>query len=152
MDGFIFDELSDLEKDIMNLAKEQFPKETQKFVQSEAKKGKEIAKRIAQQELGKKTGNYLKGFKTGKSKLNDKFSYKFFNDSPHGHLIEDGHYDVARGEGKSKGAGRKSGAGGSKRKFIEGKKIFVKAQVEMETQFARDADEFISNLSDKVFK
>ena len=32
MDGFIFDEIGDLEKDILNLAKEQFPKETKKFV------------------------------------------------------------------------------------------------------------------------
>ena len=151
MDGFIFDEIGNLEKDILKLAKEQFPKETQKFVQDEAKKGKEIAKRIAQQELNKKTGKYLKSFKSGKSKLHDKFSHKFFNDAPHGHLIEDGHYDVARGEGKNKG-NRKSGAGGTKRKFIEGKKIFVKAQIEMESQFASDVDDFISKLTDEVFK
>ncbi len=152
MDGFIFDEIGNLEKDILKLAKDQFPKETQKFVIQEAKKGKEIAKNIAKSELGKKTGNYLKGFKSGKSGLKDKFSYKFFNDSPHGHLIEDGHFKVARGENRNKGASRRSGAGGAKNGFVEGKKIFVKAQVQMESEFAKDVDIFISKLVDKTFK
>ena len=152
MDGFIFDEIGDLEKDILNLAKEQFPKETQKFVMEEAKKGKEIAKNIAQTELKKKTGRYMKGFRTGKSGLKDKFSYKFFNDSPHGHLIEDGHFKVARGENKNKGGSRRSGEGGAKNGFVEGKKIFLKAQVQVQTEFAKDVDDFISKLMDKNFK
>lgn len=152
MDGFIFDEIGDLEKDILNLAKDQFPKETQKFVISEARKGKEIVKNIAKSELGKKTGNYLKGIKTGKSGLKDKFSYKFYNDSKHGHLIEDGHFNVARGENKNKGGSRRSGVGGAKNGFVEGKKIFLKAQVQMESEFAKDVDTFISNLVEKTFK
>lgn len=152
MDGFKFDEIGELEKDILELAKDQFPKETKKFVIAEAKKGKEIAKSIAQTELKKKTGRYLKGFKTGKSGLKDKFSYKFYNDSPHGHLIEDGHFKVARGENKSKGGSRRSGAGGAKNGFVEGKKIFLKAQVQVQSEFAKDVDDFISNLMDKTFK
>ena len=133
MDGFKFDEIGELEKDILELAKDQFPKETKKFVIEEAKKGKEIAKSIAQTELNKKTGRYLKGFKTGKSGLKDKFSYKFFNDSPHG-------------------GSRRSGAGGAKNGFVEGKKIFLKAQVQVQSEFAKDVDEFISKLMDKTFK
>ena len=39
MDGFKFDEIGELEKEILELAKDQFPKETQKFVIEEAKKG-----------------------------------------------------------------------------------------------------------------
>lgn len=152
MEGFISNEIGDLEKDIIQLAQDQFPKDTQKFVDAEAKKGKEIAKNIAKTELGKKTGNYLKGIKTGKSGLKDKFSYKVYNESPHGHLIEDGHFNVARGENKNKGGSRRSGANGTKNGFVEGKKIFLKTQVQLESEFSKDVDTFISNLMDKTFK
>ena len=67
-------------------------------------------------------------------------------------MIEDGHFKVARGENRNKGASRRSGAGGAKNGFVEGKKIFVKAQVQMESEFAKDVDTFISKLVDKTFK
>lgn len=152
MDGFDISELDDLQKDLLQLARENFPNETRKFVISEAKKGKEIVKNIAKSELKKKTGRYMKSFKTGKSGLHDKFSYKFYNDSPHGHLIEDGHFNVARGENKNKGGTRRSGAGGEQHGFVEGKKIFTKAQVQMESEFSKDVDDFISSLMDKTIK
>ena len=140
MNGFDFSELEELQKDVLNLAKEQFPKETKKFVIAEAKKGKELAKSIAQREIKTKSGNYLKSFKTGKSKLHYKFSYKFYNDAPHGHLIEDGHNQYG-------GKNNKEVIG-----FIEGKKIFTKAQVQMESEFANDVENFIAGLMDKELK
>lgn len=152
MNSFDISELEDLQKDLINLARESFPKETQKFVRDEAKKGKNIAKKIAKSEIKKKTGKYFKSFKTGKSALDDKFSYKFYNDSWNRHWIEDGHFIVSRGESKSKGGTRRSGAGGEQHGFVEGKKIFTKAQVQMESEFSKDVDDFISSLMDKTIK
>ena len=80
------------------------------------------------------------------------FSAKFYNEAKHAHLIEDGHFNVARGENKNKGGTRRSGAGGEQHGFVEGKKIFTKAQVQMESEFSKDVDDFISSLMDKTIK
>lgn len=145
MDGFDVSGLNSFAQGLMNDVKETYPKETMKFIRKETKKLAEVAEEIARTELKEDTGNYLKGFAVGKSGLKYKYSLKAYNNSPHGHLIEDGYNQVARGEGKKKGSGRRVG-NKSTGKFIEGKKIFLKAQVKYKAQFEKNAENFIDDM------
>lgn len=145
MDGIDISELSAFTQGLVKDVVEVYPKECKKFVKKETKNVAEIAEDIARKELKEDTGNYLKGFKVGKSGLKHKYSLKAFNDSPHGHLIEDGYNQVARGEGKKKGSGRRVGTK-STGKFIEGKKIFLRAQVKYKAQFEKNAENFFTEM------
>lgn len=145
MDGIDISELNSFTQGLIKDITETYPKETIKFVKQETKKVAEIAEDIARAELNEDTGNYLKGFKVGKSGLKYKYSLKAYNDAPHGHLIEDGYNQVARGENKSKGNGRRKGTKPTG-KFIEGKKIFLRAQVKYKAQFEKNAENFINDM------
>lgn len=91
MDGFTSDELKELEKEVLKLAKK-YPKETKKFLQTQGNKLKGVIKKVAKSRLKTKTGNYMRGFKCGKyRRVDDEDSINVYNYMPHAHLIEVGH-------------------------------------------------------------
>ena len=106
MDGFDFSELTNFKKELMGEIVENFPKDAQKFLDKEKRKLLKVVKKTAKANVGKKTGNYYKSLKAGKTHYNKKSKdiyTKVYADeriAPHAHLIEDGHINVARGESK----------------------------------------------------
>ena len=60
MDGFTIDELEQLEKEVLKLAKK-YPNETKKFLQKQGNKLKSVVKKIAKAKVKTKTGNYMRG-------------------------------------------------------------------------------------------
>ena len=140
-EGFFFDELSDLKKDLLREAAKVFPKETEKFLRQEGQKLTNIQKRIAKQDVGTSKGqkkdwnekkSYHKRFKTGKvyDYSGDK-CIRAFNSSPHGHLIEFGH---------------KTQNG----KFVPGRYVIKSAENEFKNDFEKDCDEFLSEYFDDI--
>jgi hypothetical protein len=144
-DGFDISELQGFEQNLINDMAKKYPKEMRKFMRKEANKVQEIAKGIAEAEIKKDTGNYLAGFKVGKSKLKGAYSIKAYNEANHAHLIEDGYNQVARGEDKKKGMGRRVGTKPTG-KFVEGKHIYSKAHVKFKSQFESDVQKFADDL------
>lgn len=133
-DGFDFSELSDFTKEVIDLAQDLYPKDVKKFLKGEAAKGSKIAKGIAQKEVNKKTGNYLKGFKSGKVyKFGKDTCVRFYNGSPHGHLIEKGHKN-------------KDGT------YTLGKFVIQKAGQLFEKEFIEDVENFAEEILNKGFK
>ena len=65
MGVFSTNDLEDLEKEVLRLAKK-YPKEAKKFLQKQGNKLKAKAKKKAKSKIKVKNGNYLKGFKRGK--------------------------------------------------------------------------------------
>lgn len=130
-DGFNFDKLSEFTKEVLNLAQDLYPKEVKKFLKREATKGQKLARATGKSEVGKKTGNYLKGFKSGKVyKYGGDDCVRFYNNAPHGHLIEKGHKN-------------KDGT------FTLGKYVLQKAGQKFEPQFEKDIEEFAEDILNK---
>lgn len=149
-EGFIFDELSDFKKDLLRSIKEDYPKETKKFLKKSAGKITKIAKKIAQREVKKDTGNYLKSFKSGKIyDYSGDTCCRAYNSAPHGHLIEYGHVNVPRGASQKNGGGA-SGKGGKGVGYTAGKFIFKKAELESMSEFFNDCESFLGEFFDKT--
>ncbi len=148
MDGFDFSELTDFKKELMGEIVENLPKDAQKFLDKEKRKFLKEVKKTAKTNVGKKTGNYYKSLKSGKTRYNkdSKEVYtKVYADekmAPHAHLIEDGHINVARGESKNK-IGRKSGKGGKEIGFTPGKFIFKKSEMSFQSTYESDTTDFL---------
>lgn len=133
-DGFEFSELSEFTKEVLDLAQDLYPKETKKFLKREAVKGAKVAKEIAKSTVNKKTGNYLKKFKSGKVYNYGKDTcVRFYNSSPHGHLIEKGHKN-------------KDGT------FTLGKYVLQKAGQKFEPEFSKNIENFAEEILNKGLK
>ena len=142
--GFYFDELEDYKKELFEKVKKSFPDETKKFLKRSARKLTKVAVEKARTAVDKHEKVYHKSFKAGKLyDRNGTFYCKSFNEAKHAHLIENGHYQVARGENKSKGVGRRSGKGGARRGWTEGKHVFGKSVIEFQPQFFKEIEDFL---------
>ena len=147
--GFDFSELTEFKKDLMNELKKDLPKDVQKFLDKEKRKLLKEVKKNARTNVKKKKGNYLKSLKAGKTRYNKEtgdITTKVYADpkiAPHAHLIEDGHLNVPRGEGKKKGAGCRSGKGGKAVSFTAGKHIFKKSELNFKSEYEKDVNEFL---------
>ena len=71
-DGFDFSELTDFKKELMGEIVENLPKDAQKFLDKEKRKFLKEVKKTAKTNVGKKTGNYYKSLKAGKTHYNKK--------------------------------------------------------------------------------
>ena len=155
--GFVFSELTDFKKELMRDIAQDFPKETQKFLDKEKRKFLREVKKTAKANIGKKTGTYYKSLKAGKTHYNkntkDIYTKVYADEkvAPHAHMIENGHFIVARGENKHKGAGRRSGKGGKKKGFILGKHIFKKAELTFQSTYEKDVEDFVQEFISKNF-
>jgi len=161
-EGFLFGELSDFKQSLMQDIKQNFPKETEKFIKDEAKKCLKVARKVAKREVGTSKGtkknwieskSYHKGFKVGKTyKYSDDLCCRAYNKSPHAHLIEYGHVNVPRSSkrattraGRAEQATQNRGTG-----FTMGKLVFKLAELEFLTQYLDDAEAFMFQYFDET--
>ncbi|KYM52139.1 hypothetical protein IX329_000353 [Fusobacterium necrophorum] len=133
--GFSSKDLEEIEKEVLRLAKK-YPKEARKFL---GKQGNELKKRVkakAKSKIGKKTGNYMKGFKRGKvyKYMGEEDTVRVYNNMPHAHLIEHGH--IIKGRGKN----------GKEHGFKKGYHILEEAEKEFHDDFVKAADGFIDEV------
>jgi len=149
-DGFLFDELSEFKQDIMRSIKDIFPKETKKFIKTEAKKISKVAKKIAKKEVGtskdtkknwEESKSYHKKFKTGKvyKYAENDYCVRAFNSAPHAHLIEYGHI-MADHQGKPTGT------------FVQPKLIYKQAEIEFMSQWLYDCEDFMTQYVEHTTK
>lgn len=155
-EGFLFGELSDFKQRLMQDIKKEFPKEVKKFIKQEARKCSRVAKKIAKRDVGTAKGtkkdwvdtkSYHKRFDSS-SVFNfstGEIGCKAFNNARHAKIIENGHVNVPRGEGKKNNdkKTRRSGRGGQGSGFVAGKFIFKKAELEFVPQYEKDCENFI---------
>ena len=163
-DGFLFGELSEFKQELMRDIKENFPKETEKFIKKEAGKCLKVAKKIGKKEVGTSKGkkkdwveskSYHNGFKVGKTyKYGNDLCCRAYNKSPHAHLIEYGHVNVPRSSkrattraGRAEQASQNRGTG-----FTLGKLVFKQAEIEFINQYLNDAEEFMYQYFDETSK
>ena len=130
-------ELSDFGQEILKTATTEMPKIAKSFLKGEANQLRNKAKKKARKELKEKTGNYIKGFTTGKVYPygDTEYNIQVKNTAPHAHLIEEGH-DMVTHDGRKVG-------------FVPGKHILENAAIEFEGTFARDIE---NKLAKKVIK
>ena len=131
---FDFHELTDFQKKLLAEVKDRFPSETKKFLQEEAKKLKKIVTANSKTLVKKKTGNYLKGIKTGKvykrgGLLSSDTCIRVYNDAPHAHLIETGH--------KMENGGR-----------VQGRYVLEKSQNRFNSEFTKDCSAFLEDFTE----
>ncbi len=152
-DGFLYDKLTDLQKDMMRGINELFPKETNKFLKEQAtklrKRTKIVAKRYVGTSKGKKKNwvsskSYHQKFKIGQiyHYEDDDKNIRTYNSSQHGHLLEYGHNRVPRGrKGQSNRGGQANG-------FTKEKAVLKLAEKEYSSLFLSDANEFLAKFVD----
>ena len=133
MDGFTIDELEQLEKEVLKLAKK-YPNETKKFLQKQGNKLKSVVKKIAKAKVKTKTGNYMRGFKRGKYyKYNEEDDcIRVYNYMPHAHLIEKGHI-IRDKTGKEHG-------------FKKGYFVLEQGHRDYYDKFVKSTDEFVDEV------
>lgn len=130
-------ELSDFGQEILKTATTEMPKIAKSFLKGEANQLRNKAKKKARKELKEKTGNYIKGFTTGKVYPygDTEYNVQVKNTAPHAHLIEEGH-DMVTYDGRKVG-------------FVPGKHILENSAIEFEETFAKDIE---NKLAKKVIK
>lgn len=130
-------ELSDFGQEILKTATTEMPKIAKSFLKGEANQLRNKAKKKARKELKEKTGNYIKGFDTGKVYPygDTEYNIQVKNTAPHAHLIEEGH-DMVTHDGRKVG-------------YVPGKHILENAAIEFESTFAKDIE---NKLAKKVIK
>lgn len=127
--------LDEFEKDLLNLANDvEGGKHAKKFMKKEVGKLNTANKKAAKSiKIGKKTGNFMKGFKKGKpyKYKNDEWAGRAYNNSPHAHLINNGHRLIIKGQSKG---------------FVEGKHFMEAAKEGFEEGYYKDVQDFIDEM------
>jgi hypothetical protein len=135
-DGIDFSELNKFEKDLLAAAKDiENGKHAKQFLRKQGTKlNKENKKQAESMNIGKKTGNFMKGFKRGKVyKYQGKdLSIRAYNSAPHAHLLDFGHRIVDKNK-KEHG-------------FKKGYHFMDKAQKAFEEGHYKDIQGFIDDM------
>jgi HK97 gp10 family phage protein len=129
--------LTEFQKNLTTLLN-QMPKETKTILRKAGSKARTIVARKARSLVKKHTGYYHKKFKRGKVWQEEDGTYRVrvYNNSPHAHLLEDGHRIV--------------GKDGSEHGFQPGYKVLDKANKEVEDQWDDILEKEIDKLIDKM--
>lgn len=114
------------------------PKETQMILRKAGTKARTIIARTSRKIVKKHTGYYHKHFKRGKVWVGNDGLYKIrvYNNSPHAHLLEDGHRIV--------------GKDGSEHGFQPGYKVMERANKEVEQEWDEILNSEIDKMLDKM--
>ena len=95
--------LDKFEKNLLNCCA-QYPKVTQKFLRGEGNEVKKRMKKVAKKKVGKKKGNYMKGFDKDKPKKNgNSYEINIYNSAPHAYWIEYGTVKRSTKKGANRG-------------------------------------------------
>ncbi|NEZ84451.1 HK97 gp10 family phage protein [Clostridium botulinum] len=136
MNGFDTAQLDKYSKQLLNTAKNEYPKKTKTFLRKEVKKlNKKNKQTFASKGIGEYRGNLKKGFKTGKLyKYHGKeLAIRAYNSSPHAHLLNDGWMHKAK-DGSEK--------------FIPGFHFIEDSTKAFNSEYYKDIDEFLNELFD----
>lgn len=138
-DGLDITELTQFEKKLLSLANDKMPKESKKFIKKEATKLNTKNKNSYKSKgIEEKTGNLLKGFKSGKVyKYDGAWSVRAFNGSSHAHLLDKG-FIWKPHKGQS-----------GQEKFIPGFNFMDDARKSFEGEYFGDTEKFIDNMLEK---
>lgn len=158
--GFDTSDLSGLEKQLLKLANEQYPKEAKSFLRTQGNKAKTRLRNRTKSVTKKKTGNLLRGIDKSAPKLYEgSFQIRVYNKAPHAHLIEHGHSNIKTRPGKGKipiGHPVQMVSGHGKALFVDGKEIWVpgrhpaaKTTNELKEIFPGEVDKFLDELLEK---
>lgn len=160
-DGFLFGELTDLQKDMMRGIDELFPKETNKFLKEQAtklrKRTKIVAKRYVGTSKGKKKNwvsskSYHQKFKIGQiyHYEDDDKNIRTYNNSQHGHLLEYGHWNVSKNIKRptTRQARKIHQKTVKPTSFTKGYGVLKLAENEYSSLFLSDANEFLYQFVD----
>ena len=137
---FDVSELDKYSAEILKIAQSDMPRESKKFMKTEGRKLRNITRKKARKKVKKRTGNYLKGIKTGKTyiyKGNGGLAIRVYAGNPahHAHLIEKGHRIVKNG--KELG-------------FVKGYNVYKEAGEEFQNEFFNDTEKFIEETAEKL--
>ncbi|MCY6957957.1 HK97 gp10 family phage protein [Clostridium brassicae] len=136
LDGFDMRELDKFNRELLNTAKKEYPKEAKAFLRKEAKELNKKNKQIfASKGIGEETGNLKKGFKAGKLyKYKGKdLAIRAYNSSPHAHLLNDGWMHKAKNGNE---------------KFIPGFHFIEQSAESFENDYYNSIDKFLDELFD----
>lgn len=148
--GFLYNQLSDFKKKLLDEVADLFPKETDKFLVDNAKDFKKDVQKVAKQEVtahaqhtrwDKKkqkdvSTNYHKNFKVGKKySRGDARCVRVYNSARHAHLIENGH--VLYSHGKSVG-------------FVPGRFVIKIAETDFKSKFLDNTEKFLYQFFEKT--
>lgn len=144
--------LSDLQRDLLDVANKKLPKESIKIMRKAGSKARTQVARKARQEVKKKTGKYHNKWKRGKvfKGIGGEMVVRVINSSPHAHLIEHGHRQVMNPP-KSEGRGFIPGKGiGEEVGFVPGKKVLDKGMRDFEA--SGQYENMLSKWLDELLK
>jgi hypothetical protein len=129
--GFEMEGLTEFQEDLLEIAQEKLPKQTNKIMRKIGSKARTQVARLARSTVNKDTGMYHKRFKRGKVFKDDdgQIVVRVYNSAPHAHLIEYGHRQVTK-DGEEVG-------------FTPGKHVMVQGMKKFD-----DSGQFDSMLSD----
>lgn len=130
--------LDDFEKDLLSAALDlNKGKHAKKFLRKEGTKlNREHKKQAKAAAIGKKTGNFMKGFKRGKPyKFAGDLAVRAYNGSPHAHLLDEGHRIVDKS--------------GAEHGFKEGAHFMEKAEKSFRDEYVKDCKDFVDELLDE---
>jgi len=128
-------DLDDFERDLLSAAKDlENGRHAKKFLRKEGTKLKRENKKQAKRAgIGKKTGNFLKGFKRGKPyEFDSAMAIRAYNSAPHAHLLDLGHRIVDKN--------------GEEFGFKEGSHFMEKAEEAFQDEYVGDCRSFIDDL------
>lgn len=161
-DGFIYDELSDFRKDLLNQINNLYPKASKNFIWAEGRKLQKLQKKIAKQDVGTtgKNGDksYHKKFECTKpTKNGDDLYVKAQNTAPHAHLIEYGHMNVPRSEkpattreGRKRQQAERIAKGTYT--YTQGKYVMKKSEMQFPKTYEEDCEKFLYKYFDDIGK
>lgn len=139
-DGFDISELDKTMQKMLSVANDTMPKESKKFLKKEAGKLRKVDVKVFKSKgIESKTGNLLKGFKSGKVyNYKGNLSVRAFNSSPHAHLLNDGWMWTPH-----------KGQSGSE-KFIPGFHFMEDAENEFESTYFDDCEDLTYDIIKKL--
>ena len=135
---FCAKELDDFTKDLFKLALEfENGKQAKKFLTKTGNKLRNESRKLAKMRVGKKTGNLIKGFRRGKIyKYKGKdLSVRVFNNAPHAHLLNYGHFIVNK-KGEEIG-------------FAKGHNFMEDAADNFRTKHMKDTEKWLDEMLNK---
>lgn len=135
-DGFDWSELEQLNRDMLSVVNDRYPKEAKELLRKISAKGKKYVRQETRSRTKKKTGNLLEGIDRSRPhQFQGDWQVRVYNTAPHAWLVEHGHRLVAWGRETDR--------------EVPGKYPVTEARKRIAAEFFDDADAFIDELLDR---
>lgn len=136
---FDYSQLSDFNKEMIELATNTYPKEAKKFVSRAGNTFRSEMKANYKRWTKRKTGNLLKGVTRGRAYVynGEDYQVRVYNKAPHASLIERGHVLYVKGKPTDK--------------YVKGRHVVGRTILEFSGKFEQLADKFVDDLLERGF-